>query len=66
MANVETDRIVAGNIVRCDTLLEMGKKRNVKWFGHVVIANGTLANTTVKGTVEGKDHEEGQQDSGWP
>ena len=27
--------------------------------------NGTLANTTLQGNVEGEDHEEGQQDTGW-
>ena len=40
-------------------------KRKFGWFGHVVRAKGTPANTILQGKFEGEDHEEGQQVSGW-
>ena len=48
--------------VQC--IIGMVKKRKVKTFGHVVRANESLANTIFQCSVEGKDHEEGEQDSG--
>ena len=40
------------------------KKMKVRWSGHVVREKGTLANTILQSKVGGKDHGEGQQDSG--
>ena len=49
-----------------DTLLEIVKKRKLRWFGHVVRVKGTLANTILQGKYEGgEDQEEGQQYGGW-
>ena len=42
----------------------MVKKRKGRTFGHVGRANESLANTILQCSVERKDHEEGQQDSG--
>ena len=33
--------------------MSVAKKRKLIWFGHVVKAKGTLANTILQGTVEG-------------
>ena len=63
--NVEIHRRVAEHIGKYDTLLEIVKKRKLRWFGHVVRVKGTLLNTILQSKVEVKDHEEGQQDSGW-
>ena len=51
-------RRVIEHIGKYDTLLEIVKKRKLRWFGHVVRVKGTLANTILQGKVEGKD-------SGW-
>ena len=52
--------IVAEHTGKYDTLLEVAKRRNVRWFGHVVRAKGIMANTILQDNVEGEDHEEGQ------
>ena len=47
------------------TLLEIVKKRRVRLFGSMVIMKWTVANAILLVKVEGKDHVESQQDSGW-
>ena len=64
-SNVEIHGRFAEHFGKYDTLLEIVKKRMVGWTGHAVTVKGTLANTVLQSRLHGKDHEEGQQDSGW-
>ena len=45
--------LVTQHLGRHDSLLSVAKKRKLRWFGHVVRAEATLANTILQGTVEG-------------
>ena len=41
-------------LIKYDMLLEIVKKRKIRWFGHVVTAKETRANTVMQGKVERK------------
>ena len=50
---MEIHRKVPGHIGKYDTMLEIVKKRKVRWFGHVVRVNGTLTHNISQGNAEG-------------
>ena len=52
--DAEIHRRVEEQIGPFSTLLQMVKKRKLMWFGHVMRAKGTLANTIPQGKVEGQ------------
>ena len=51
--NIWVRELVTQHLGRHDSLLSVAKKWKLRWFGHVVKAKGTLANTILQGTVEG-------------
>ena len=63
--NIWVRELVTQHLGRHDSLLSVAKKWKLRWFGHVVRAKCTLANTILQGTVEGTRKRGAPKGFGW-